>query len=143
PSDEVRERFERRPNFYARLEDGAEAFYASLGLSPGDDLAVALRTWLRTRHGIVVRALPVHAMPNLRRRYDRHSMRLFLSERLSPFDQLREVAMEAALLALGEEIVAELDGLAFSTGEANRLARFELARYAAHAIMMPYGAFLA
>ncbi|MCL6705455.1 short-chain fatty acyl-CoA regulator family protein [Pseudomonas sp. R2.Fl] len=143
PSDEVRERFERRPNFYARIEDAAEAFHASLGLSPGDDLAVALKTWLRTRHGIVVRALPVHAMPNLRRRYDRHSMRLFLSERLSPFDQLREVAMEAALLALGEEIVAELDGLAFSTGEANRIARFELARYAAHAVMMPYGAFLA
>ena len=141
PSDEVRERFERRPNFYARIEDAAEAFHASLGLSPGDDLAVALKTWLRTKHGIVVRALPVHAMPNLRRRYDRHSMRLFLSERLSPFDQLREVAMEAALLALGEEIVAELDGLAFSTGEANRLARFELARYAAHALMMPYGAF--
>ncbi|MBR0556938.1 DUF2083 domain-containing protein [Ciceribacter sp. L1K23] len=143
PSDEVRERFEKRPNFCPGIEDAAEAFHASLGLSPGDDLAVSLKTWLRTKHGIVVRSLPVHAMPNLRRRYDRHSMRLFLSERLSPFDQLREIAMEAALLALGDDIAAELEALAFASGEANRLARFELARYAAHALMMPYGAFLA
>ena len=142
PIDEVREKLERRANFYARIEDAAEAFHATLGLSPGEDLAPALKAWLRTKHGIVVRTLPIHTMPNLRRRYDRHSMRLFLSERLSPFDQLREVAMEAALLAFGEEIAAELEGLAFSTGEAKRLGRFELARYAAHAVIMPYGAFL-
>ncbi len=142
PIDEVREKLERRANYHARIEDAAEAFHASLGLSPGEDLAPALKAWLRTKHGIVVRTLPIHTMPNLRRRYDRHSMRLFLSERLSPFDQLREVAMEAALLAFGEEIAAELEGLAFSTGEAKRLGRFELARYAAHAVIMPYGAFL-
>ncbi|ATN33098.1 Cro/Cl family transcriptional regulator [Rhizobium sp. ACO-34A] len=142
PVDEVREKLERRANFYARIEGAAEAFHASLGLSPGDDLGAALKAWLRTQHGIVVRTLPIHTMPNLRRRYDRHSMRLFLSERLSPFDQLREVAMEASLLALGDEIAAELEALAFSTGEAKRLGRFELARYAAHAVTMPYGAFL-
>ncbi|MFN7091918.1 MAG: short-chain fatty acyl-CoA regulator family protein, partial [Allorhizobium sp.] len=81
-------------------------------------------------------------MPSLRRRYDRHSMRLFLSERLSPFDQLREVAMEVVLLALSDLVQAELDALGLSSGEARRIARFELARYTAHALMMPYGAFL-
>lgn len=143
PIDEVREKFERRPNFYARIEDAAEAFHASLGLSPGEDLAPALKGWLRNKHGIVVRTLPIHTMPNLRRRYDRHSMRLFLSERLSPFDQLREVAIEVSLLALGEAMLAELEALSLSTSEARRLGRFELARYAAHALIMPYGAFLA
>src|SRR5690606_3659626 len=72
----------------------------------------------------------------------RHSMRLFLSERLSPFDRVRELAMEAALLALAAEIRAELDALSLSSDEARRIARFELARYAAHALMMPYGACL-
>ncbi|NML74827.1 DUF2083 domain-containing protein [Rhizobium sp. S-51] len=143
PIDEVREKFERRPNFYPRIEDAAEAFHASLGLSPGEDLAPALKAWLRNKHGIVVRTLPIHTMPNLRRRYDRHSMRLFLSERLSPFDQLREVAIEVSLLALGEAMLAELEALSLSTSEARRLGRFELARYAAHALIMPYGAFLA
>ncbi len=140
PIDEVREIFERRAAHFAQLDVAAEAFYAAL--SPGDDLAQALKSWLQKNHGIVVRSMPVHAMPNLRRRYDRHSMRLFLSERLSPQDQLREMAMEACLLALTDEIGVELQALALSGEEAKRIARFELARYAAHALMMPYGAFL-
>ena len=143
PIDEVRDAFETRPNFFARIEDAAEAFHAALDLPAGGSLPEALKTWLRTRHGIVVRTLPIHAMPTLRRRYDRHSMRLFLSERLSPFDQLREVAMEVGLLALTDEIATELEELKLSTAEARRLGRFELARYAAHALIMPYGAFLA
>ncbi|WP_320200886.1 helix-turn-helix domain-containing protein [Agrobacterium sp. rho-13.3] len=140
PIDEVREVFERRPAYFAQLDAAAEAFHAKL--APGDDLAGALRGWLQKNHGIVVRSMPVHAMPNLRRRYDRHSMRLFLSERLSQQDQLREMAMEACLLALTEEIGAELQDLALSSEEAKRIARFELARYAAHAVMMPYAAYL-
>jgi predicted transcriptional regulator/DNA-binding XRE family transcriptional regulator len=140
PIDEVRESFERRPSFFARIEDAAEAFSARL--SGSEDLESALKNWLKSEHGIVMRTLPVHAMPNLRRRYDRHSMRLFLSERLSPFDRKRELAMEVALLALGQEIAAELEDLGLSTNEAQRIGRFELARYAAHALMMPYGAFL-
>ncbi|UWU23640.1 short-chain fatty acyl-CoA regulator family protein (plasmid) [Rhizobium sp. CB3060] len=139
PLDEVHDRLEHRANFFAGIEDAAEAFHARL--APGDDLAAALKTWLRSEHGIAVRTLPVHAMPNLRRRYDRHSMRLFLSERLSPFDQLQEVATEVSLLALRQEIHSELEALSLSTPEANRIARFELGRYAAHALMMPYGAF--
>lgn len=140
PIDEVRGKLERRPYYFARIDEAAEAFHAALG-SP-EDLGGALRDWLRREHGIVVRLLPVHVMPNLRRRYDRHSMRLFLSERLRPFDQLREVAQEASLLALADPIAAELGGLGFSGDEARRIGRFELARYAAHALMMPYRAFL-
>lgn len=140
PLDAVRETLERRPNHFARIEEAAEAFHAKL--APGDDLAAALKLWLKNEHGIVVRTLPIHAMPSLRRRYDRHSMRLFLSDRLSPFDQLREIASEACLLGLTDDILAELEGLSLSSPEARRIARFELARYASHALMMPYGAFL-
>ncbi len=141
PMDEVRDIFENRPHYFAGIDEAAEAFHAQL--SPGDDLASALKSWLRKEHGLTVRTLPVHVMPDLRRRFDRHSMRLFLSERLSAHDQLREVAMEAAQIAFPEAIAADLHQLAFSTGEARRIGRFELARYAAHAIMMPYAGFLA
>ncbi len=140
PMDEVRETFESRPCYFAAIDEAAEAFHAQL--SPGDDLAGTLKGWLRKEHGLSVRALPVHVMPDLRRRFDRHSMRLFLSERLSAQDQLREIAMEAAQIAFAEAIAADLAQLGLSTGEARRIGRFELARYAAHAIMMPYGAFL-
>lgn len=141
PMDEVRDCLESRPNHFAGIDEAAEAFHARIGA--GEDLAGALREWLKTQHGIVVRTLPVHAMPNLRRRYDRHSMRLFLSERLYPHDQLREMAQEACQIALRAEISAAVDALDLSSGEARRIARFELARYAALAVMMPYGEFFA
>lgn len=140
PMDEVRDIFENRPHYFAGIDEAAEAFHSQL--SPGDDLAGALKGFLRREHGLTVRVLPVHVMPDLRRRFDRHSMRLFLSERLSAQDQLREIAMEAAQIAFPEAIAADLQQLAFSTGEARRIGRFELARYAAHAIMMPYAGFL-
>jgi len=140
PIDEIREIFERRPNHFPSIEEEAEAFSALL--APGDDLAGALKGWLKREHGIVVRVLPVATMPNWRRRYDRHSQRLFISERLSPFDQLREIAMEACLMRMQVAIAAEIQALKLSSDEARRLARFELARYAAHALMMPYQTFL-
>lgn len=139
PADEVREVFERRPNYFAALDQAAERFHEEI--KPADDIGGALRGWLKANHGIIVRTLPVHTMPGLRRRYDRHSMRLFLSERLSPFDQLREVAMEVAQIALKDDLLAELETLGLSSHEARRIGRFELARYAAHALVMPYGAF--
>ena len=140
PSDEVRETFERRASYFLALEEEASSFLQLL--QAGDDLSGALKAWLRREHGIVVKILPVATMPNWRRRYDRHSQRLFISERLSPFDQLREIAMEACLLRMRVAIAAEVQTLKLSSDEARRLARFELARYSAHALMMPYDRFL-
>ena len=111
--------------------------------APRDDLSGALKAWLKRELGIAVRVLPAATMPNWRRRYDRHSQRLFVSERLSPFDQLREIAIEACLVRMRVAIAAEIEALKFSSDEARRLARFELARYAAHALMMPYEPFRA
>ncbi len=139
PADEVRDLLERRPQYFGLIEEAAETFYA--GLLAGEERGAALKTWLRSQHGIAVRSLPAHAMPTLRRRYDRHSQRLFLSERLSPFDQLREVAMEACLIRMAVAVAAQIQALKFSNDEARRLARFELGRYAAHALMMPYQPF--
>ncbi len=141
PIDEVHETFETRPNHYAAIETAAEAFHATL--TPGDDLMGALKAWMRKAHDVSVRVLPVQTMPNWRRRFDRHSRRLFLSERLAPADRVRETAMEACLLAFGDIILKEAATFTFTTDEARRLARFELLRYAAHALMMPYAAFQA
>jgi predicted transcriptional regulator/DNA-binding XRE family transcriptional regulator len=139
PVDEVRETFEHRASHFPGIEEAAEAFVAEL--DPGDDLFAALKVWLRREHGIAVKLLPAATMPNWRRRYDRHTQRLFLSERLSRADQLREVAMEACLICLRDAVAAEIEALKLSSDEARRLARFELGRYAAHALMMPYAAF--
>ncbi|MBX3584167.1 MAG: DUF2083 domain-containing protein [Rhizobiaceae bacterium] len=139
PVDEVRDTFERRPWCFEKLEEAAELLRAEL--EDGDDLFVSLKAWLRKEHGISVRLLPVATMPNWRRRYDRHSQRLFLSERLSRADQLREVAMECCLIRMRDALALEMNALKLSSDEARRLARFELARYAALALMLPYAAF--
>lgn len=139
PSDEVRDILERRSAYFGTLEDAAEAFRAAL---PAGELSQVLKDWLQKERGISVRILPVHVMPDLRRRFDRHSMRLFISERLAACDQLQEIAVEAATLALADAVSRELATLGLSTPEATRIARFELARYAALALMMPYGAVL-
>ena len=139
PIDEVHEVFQRRPNHFTSLEEEAEAFAALL--DPGDDLFGTLKAWLRREHGIVVKVLPIATMPNSHCRYDRHSQRLFLSERLSAFDQLREVAMEASLIRMQVAVAAEIQALKLTSDDTKRLARFELGRYAAHALMMPYQTF--
>lgn len=141
PVDEVRDQFAFRPHHFPRIEEEAETFYSLM--KPDDGLMQALRVWLSREHGISVRTLPVAAMPDMRRRYDRHSKRLFISERLSPFDQLREVAMEAMMLRADVAITAEIESMRPSSDEARRLARFELGRYGAHALMMPYAPFQA
>lgn len=140
PADEVHDVLAARPNHFPDIEEEAESFLKLL--DGGEDLSAGLREWLRAQHGIVVRTLPISAMPDLRRRYDRHSQRLFLSERLSPFDQLREIAYEAALLRMQVAIGAAIQELKLTSDEARRIARFELGRYAAHALMMPYQRFL-
>lgn len=141
PVDEVRDVLAARPNFFSGIEDEAESFSALL--QPQGDLRTALESWLKRENGITVRVLPVSAMPAWRRRFDRHSQRLFISERLSPFDQLREIAVESALIRMDVAITAEIETLKLQSNEARRFARFELGRYAAHALMMPYQAFQA
>jgi XRE family transcriptional regulator, fatty acid utilization regulator len=140
PLEEVQEVLAARPNFFENIEGEAEAFLDLI--KPGEDLAGALKGWLKSQHGISVRVLPAAVMPNWRRRYDRHSQRLFISERLSGPDQTREIAVEACLMRMQVAIAGEIQGLKLSSDEAWRIARFELGRYAAHALMLPYQTFL-
>ncbi len=140
PADEVHAVLEARPNYFKSIEEEAHAFLTLI--KPADDLLGALKAWLKSEHGITVRVLPADVMPNWRRRYERHSQRLFISERLAMHDQLREIAMEACQLRMQVALAAEIRGLNVSSDEARRFARFELARYAAHALMMPRQAFI-
>ena len=110
-------------------------------MDKSDGLMAGLKKWLLKEQGLAVQVLPVEAMPDWRRRFDRHSNRLHISERLSPADQIQEVALEVALLAEGDLIDEEVGFLKLTSDEAKRLARFEFARLLALAIMMPYEKF--
>jgi Predicted transcriptional regulator len=140
PIEEVRDYFHAKSNFIAELDAEAEALHQAL--DGRDDLLPSLRAHLRDRHGIRVSVVPVHAMADAQRRFDRHSRRLFLSELLPMPSRVFQAAVQVAL----EEHGALLDRLAaearLRTDDARRLCRIGLANYFAGALMMPYGAFL-
>ncbi|MEL7428735.1 MAG: short-chain fatty acyl-CoA regulator family protein [Pseudomonadota bacterium] len=140
PVDEMRQAFEQRSPYIPAIEQKAEEILEQLNLSDG--LMAGLNRWLREKKGIVVQVLPVEAMPDWRRRFDKHSNRLMITERLSPSDQLQEVAQEVALLSAETLIEEEVAFLKLTSDEARRLARFEFARLLALAMILPYQRFL-
>ena len=143
PIDEMREAFEHVSPYFPSIERAAAKLHKILSPAQGSGgLMSALQQWLHQHHHIGVQILPVETMPIWRRRFDRHSNRLFISERLSPADQVLEVAMEVAFLAEKELIGEEVEFLKLTSDEAKRLARFEFAHLLALAIMMPYDNFL-
>lgn len=140
PADALRQTLEDKPNHFEYLDHAAEEF--TLQFDRNAKLFTSLKIWLFEKQRISVQTLPIETMPDWRRRFDKHSMRIFISERLSPHDQLQELATEVVLLALDERIDEEIRHLDLKVEEAKRLARLEFARYAALAIMMPYTRFL-
>ena len=140
PVDEMRQAFEQRSSYVPSIEQAATRILEQLDMSDG--LMSALRRWLLQEQGLVVQILPVETMPDWRRRFDRHSNRLMITERLSPADQLQEIAVEVALLAEKKLIDEEVGFLKLASDESRRLARFEFARLMALAIILPYERFL-
>ena len=102
----------------------------------------AMYNLLRADHGIAVQVLPVETMPVWRKRFDRHSHRLFISERLPRSQRAELLAQELVMLREGALLDEEIELLKVQGDEAVRLARFELARYTALAMLMPYNRFL-
>ncbi len=139
PIDEMRQALEQRSSYIPAIEHAATKMLVLLDKSDG--LLAGLKRWLLKEQGLAVQVLPVEAMPDWRRRFDRHSNRLLISERLSPADQLQEVALEVALLAESNLIDEEVEFLKLTSDEAKRLARFEFARLLALAMMLPYEKF--
>ncbi|MEP1209101.1 MAG: short-chain fatty acyl-CoA regulator family protein [Rhizobiaceae bacterium] len=139
PVDLVRSLFETVPWCFPALERAALRIRDALGDHQGT--MAALYNLLRADHGIAVQVLPVETMPVWRKRFDRHSHRLFLSERLPRSQRAELLAQELVMLREGALLDEEVELLKVKGDEAVRLARFELARYAALSILMPYDRF--
>lgn len=135
PHEQVREAL-TGPDGWSPAIEAAAASLAD-GLTPRDDLLAAVKARLREAHGIEVRVLPVAAMPRDRMRFDRHSMRLFLSERLALKERAPFVALQLALIAGNDALDEALAALEPSRPETGRLLRLALARRMADAILMP------
>jgi hypothetical protein len=135
PLQRVAAYFEEAGPYFSAIEDEAEKIAAEL--APRDDPHEALKAHLKARHNVELRILPDHVMPGELLRYDRHTLRLFISERVAPSERPFLVARQIAFL--GHR--ALLDRLASEAGmsdpEAARVARNGFARRLAEAMLAP------
>ncbi|MDD9910492.1 MAG: short-chain fatty acyl-CoA regulator family protein [Ahrensia sp.] len=136
PLDVVRSALEAQPWCFPALENAAARVASALDGQRGK--MAALCHLLRADHGISVQVLPVETMPVWRKRFDRHSNRLLVSERLPRTERAELLAQELILRRESSIVDEEVDLLSIEGDEARRLARMELARYAALAVLMPY-----
>lgn len=139
PVEEVHDYFYSQHNYLPSLDEAGENLYAEL--ASGDDLFHALRGFLLDKHQVRVSILPIHAMPDHQRRFDRHNRRLFLSEMLAMSGRIFQTAVQIALLSYGGQLDYLVAKAQLSSEDANRLFRIGLANYFAGALMMPYGRF--
>lgn len=137
PFDQVMTFFERRSPWIAELEETAETIAESL--SPRDDPFQAIKTQLRDDHGVDVRILPLSTMPQERCRFDRHSMRLFISERVPAGDRTYLAARQLVLLSRAGLLDRLADQSGVADREAGRLCRRAFADRLALASLVPAG----
>ena len=141
PIERFRALVEPEPYHHPAIDEAAEAFAARLPRR-GEKRATIAEV-LEAQHGLALRMLPASAMPLWHLRNDRHTRRLFMSEALSPGQQLIALAGEAFRLTEPDLIAAAVDEIA-GQGESNevrRLVRAHLVAYAGHALAMPYRGF--
>ena len=139
PLDEVRDHLQSHPYYFPELDEAATTLNAALAQS--DDMFNSLKAYILEDRRINVKVLPVHTMADHSVRYDRHSQRIFLSERLTPEERLMALATHFALLAFGELIDETVKAAHFNNHETDRLLRLECAHYFALALLMPYETF--
>lgn len=138
PTEEARDVFHERANFFPALEDAAEAIGAALGIASPAETNHALAERLRGHHGLSVRVGELHGAL---RRYDPAARTLFLSEHEPRESRGFHLAFQVALLEAREAVDAALAEIAPSSPEAGALIRIGLLNYVAGSILMPYAGF--
>ena len=132
---------EQANNHFPALDSAAERLADELRLSGGDLNAAAVER-LRTRHAIQVRVLPVDVMPTALRRLDLHARQLQLSESLDAASRGFAAAVQLSLIELKAEIADATTASGITDPLHTRAATVALGKYAAAALLMPYGRFL-
>ncbi len=140
PIEKVRAILQDARNHFPDLDEAAESFSATLP-QDAQSLFSPLVEYLRARHGLRVRALPLEVMGDRLRWYDHHRKQLMISEVMDQPGRTFQAAYQLALTefsGLLNETVTRLEG---NDEVARKLLRVTLANYFAGALMMPSGRF--
>ncbi|WP_426166171.1 helix-turn-helix domain-containing protein [Sandarakinorhabdus sp. DWP1-3-1] len=142
PLDTVIRMIDDAGNYFHDLDLAAETLADDLRLS-GPDLNAAVVERLRARHAITVIAMPADVLSNALRRLNLHGRQLQLSESLDAASRGFAAAVQLALIELKPAIEATIAAAGIDDPQHRQAATVHLGKYAASAMMMPYGRFLA
>jgi len=144
PVERVRDVLQQANNYFAGLEEAAEAFRKEAGDSSnyGEAQMERLVAHASAAMGLRVRIMPVAIMGSQLRRYDHHRREILISEALRRPQRQFHLLVQLALLKqtmVIDALCAEHD---LADNASRSLFRMSLAGYFAGAVMMPYEAFL-
>lgn len=141
PETWVRDYIQAQRNHFPELEEGAE----TLGGALRDPLSIAepLRRRLKEAYGVEVRVEAPEALQEASQMYDPQRRLLLLSSLLRPENRTYGIAYQLSLLEFHPIITRLLDTARPPDPGSRHLLHMSFANYAAGAIMMPYGKFLA
>lgn len=140
PLEEVRDALDAAQNCFPDLEDAALTLPAETG-SNALARQQTLEARLKDRHGVLVRVYGDEVTGGALRRFDFHTRRLLLSDRLNATARAFHVAATIAALEFADALEGEAARPDFQTEDARRLYHAALVNYAAAALLMPYDAF--
>jgi predicted transcriptional regulator/DNA-binding XRE family transcriptional regulator len=135
PTEETRDLFTDRSNYFPELEEAAETIAGNLGALLPAETNHAIAERLRREHGLSVTVGPLEGTL---RRYDPTARSLALSETLPRESRGFHMAFQLGLLEAREAVEAELKRATPSSPEAESLMRIGLLNYVAAALLMPY-----
>ena len=138
--EEVRNYFHEHGNYFEELEEAASEVWRVGGLD-GANLTRGLVDFLETELGIQTRILLLEIMGGMRRRFDRHSRRILLSEMLPVATRNFQLAGQIGLIRYSALLDRRISEAGYSAPESAKLGRIALANYFAGAVMMPYERF--
>jgi predicted transcriptional regulator/DNA-binding XRE family transcriptional regulator len=141
PENWVRDYIQQHRNHYPELEQCAE----TLGGALSDSLSMAdpMRRRLKDAWGIAVRVVPQAELGNISQTYDGERRLFLISSQLRPENRTFALAYQLALVEFAHVIERMVNEAAPPDEGVRQLLHMSLANYAAGAIMMPYGRFLA
>ena len=141
PENWVRDYIQQHRNHYPDLEEAAE----TLGGALSDPLSMAepMRRRLKDAWGISASVVPQSELGNVSQIYDRDRRVFLMSSQLRAENRTFALAYQLALVEFASVIDRLVEEAAPPDEGIRQLLHMSLANYAAGAIMMPYGRFLA
>lgn len=140
PVEEARTFLHANRNHFPEIDEAGERIAAEKGAGA---LIDALGQRFQREHRLRVRILPADVMAGAWRRLNRHSGDIAISEALDQASRTFNLALQLALIEQSAALDRIVNAAKFETDAGRRLARAALANYAAAAMMLPYGPFLA